>query len=246
MVAAVAELEAEQEGLVRTLSRLAPQDWRLPTPAEPWDVRDQVTHLAYFDDVAVDTATGGPHQINEEAQRYGFDTYTETVRRTGLDRGPDEMLQWYTHNARRLREMFLSKKDPRERVPWGLGMSIRTLVTARLMEHWAHGLDVRAAVGEPVVASPRLRSIAWLIAQAFPYAFSVAQVEVPARTLRVELSFGDEVWTFGPADAEDAITGDALEFCRVGVQRLEHTEAKTLVARGPLAELALAHARAFL
>jgi len=246
MAGAVAELAAEQSDLATILRTLDAAEWSAPTPAVPWDVRDQVTHLAYFDQVAVDTATGGPHQINEEAQRYGFDRYTESVRQLGLPMGPGDMLRWYETNAARLQAMFLAKVDPKERVPWGLGMSVRTLVTARLMEHWAHGLDVRAALGAPVVPTPRLRSIAWLITQAFPYAFSVAEVEMPARTLRVELTCGDEVWAFGPENAEDEITGDALEFCKVGVQRLKRDEAHTLKARGPLADLALQHARAFL
>ena len=243
---AVEELAAEQAALASVLRGLDASQWSAPTPAEPWDVRDQITHLAYFDEVAVDTATGGLHQINEEAQRYGFDSYTEAVRQLGLQLDAAEMLRWYEMNAARLQVMFLTKDDPKERVPWGLGMSLRTLVTARLMEHWAHGLDVRAAVGVPVEASPRLRSIAWLITQSFPYAFSVAEVEMPARTLRVELTMGDDVWAFGPDDAEDEITGDALEFCKVGVQRLKREDAHTLKARGPLADLALVHARAFL
>jgi hypothetical protein len=65
--------------------------------------------------------------------------------------------------------------------------------------------------------------------------------------LRVELDApGGETWTFGPEDADNRITGDAGEFCRVGVQRLRRRDATTLKAEGPLAEAALDVARAFL
>lgn len=246
MVEAVAELEAEHEGILGILRSLAPDEWSTPTPAAPWDIRDQVTHLADFDEVAYDTATGGPRQLNDEAQRIGFDVYTETIRQKGLSKSGEEMLAWYGGNAKRLREMFLSKPDPRERVPWGLGMSVRTLVTARLMEHWAHGLDIRAAVGQKPNASPRLKSIAFLVYSAMPYAFSVAGVTPPERTLRVEVDYDGQTWTFGPEGADDTITGDALEYCMVGVQRLKPADAHALKASGPLAELALEHARAYL
>jgi uncharacterized protein (TIGR03084 family) len=247
MEEAVAELEAEQLGIEEILRSLSPEQWSAPTPAEPWDVRDQVTHLADFDEVAIDTATGGPRQINDEAVRIGFDEYTEWARRKGLEKSPAEMLDWYADNGARLRAMFRAKPDPKERVPWGLGMSVRTLVTARLMEHWAHGLDIRAALGIAPNASPRLRSVAFLVYSAMAYAFQVAKVTPPpGRTLRVELSYEGSTWEFGPADADDLITGEALEYCMVGVQRLRHTEAATLVAKGPLAEMALEHARAYL
>lgn len=247
MIEAVSELEVEHRALEALLRELGPDGWGLPTPATGWDVRDQVCHLADFDEVAHDTATGGPRQLNEEALSYPSpEEYTETVRRKGFGKSAEEMIEWYAGNAERLRAAFLAKEDPKERVPWGLGMSVRTLVTARLMEHWAHGLDVRAAVGEAPNASPRLRSIAWLVFQAVPYAFQVARVTPPERSLRAELTFDGERWTFGPTEADDVITGNALDFCRVGVQRLRRADAPSLVASGPLADMALDHLRAYL
>lgn len=243
---AVDELEAEQAALDGVLRGLSPARWRTPTPAAGWDVRDQVSHLADTNEVTFDTATGGPRQLNEEALTFPFpEAYTESGCEKGRRLEPADVLAWWQTTAARVNEMFLGK-DPRERVPWGLGMSARMLVTARLMEHWAHGLDVRAAAGLPPNPSPRLRSIALLIYRAMPYAFGVAKVEQPPGTLRVELDFAGDRWSLGPDDADNRITGDALEYCRVGVQRLPVTAATTLKADGPLAEAALRHARAFL
>jgi uncharacterized protein (TIGR03084 family) len=159
---------------------------------------------------------------------------------------PDKVLAWWVDGAAKTRAMFKTK-DPKERVPWGLGMSVRSLVTARLMEHWAHGLDIRAAVGQPPNITPRVRNVVWLVIQAIPYAFTVAKREQPAGTLRVELDApGGERWTFGPEDADNRITGDAGEFARLGVQRMKRAEASTLKADGPLADAVLDVARAFL
>ena len=158
--------------------------------------------------------------------------------------GPD-VLQWWVDGATRTRAV-LEGLDPKTRVPWGLGMSARSFATARLMETWAHGLDIRAALGEPPNETPRLRSVAWLIVQALPYAFRLIQREQPPGALRVELDFEGERWTFGPDDADSTITGPAGEFCRRGVQRLALEDAPNLKAEGRLAEEFLEVARAFL
>jgi uncharacterized protein (TIGR03084 family) len=117
------------------------------------------------------------------------------------------------------------------------------------MEHWAHGLDVRAGVGQPGTDTARLRHVAWIGFNALPYAFQIAGVSAPeGRTLRVELvpPDGDGLWAFGPEDATDYLRGPAGEWCRRAVQRASVDEVPNLVAEGPLAELALRHARAFL
>jgi uncharacterized protein (TIGR03084 family) len=213
-----------------------------------------VSHLAHTEELARDTASGGPRALAAEIGRFGGDG--QAMLDAGVEQGramtPAEVLDWWWTAAARNREA-LAALDSSTRVPWGLGMGWRAFVTARLMEHWAHGLDVRAAVGRPGTDTARLRHVAWIGTNAVPYALAVARVEPPpGRTLRVELvppeGVGEpgEIWTFGPADATDRITGPAGEWCRLAVQRITLDQAPGLVADGPLAELALRHARAFL
>jgi uncharacterized protein (TIGR03084 family) len=127
-------------------------------------------------------------------------------------------------------------------------MGVRAFGAARLMEHWAHGLDIRAAVGRPGTDTRRLHHVAWIGARALPYAFSFAGVEAPAgHTLRFDLTGPDgSAWSFGPDDATDRIEGDLGEWCRLAVQRLDRSGAKGLRSHGSLADLALDKARAFL
>src|SRR5207245_4010094 len=118
-------------------------------------------------------------------------------------------------------------------------------VTARLMEHWAHGLDIRAAAGRPGVDTNRLRHVAWIGYNALPYAFQLAGVEPPAgRTLRLELAGPDCV--LGPGDATDVVRGPAGQGCRLAVQRAPPAARPHLTADGPRADLPLANPRAFL
>jgi uncharacterized protein (TIGR03084 family) len=241
-------LEAEQTSLQAELHDLSADDWFRPTPAKGWDVRDTVAHLADIDEIAIDTCVGGPRPLNDFAESLASpeDTTLWGVLR-GRRRAGRDVLAWWEDTSARERDV-LGRLEPTERVPWGIGMRTPSLVTARLMETWAHGLDVRTALGLPIVDSDALRHVAWLSYRALPYAFSLAGRDQPPGDLRVELTSpsGDETWTYGPAGAPNRITGPAGEFCRLFVQRMARHDARNLVAEGDGAVAALEVARAFL
>ena len=244
----VDELEAEQDDLRALLETLDESDWTQPTPAVGWDVRDQVSHLADTEEWAVDTLLGGPRAINEVAGQFeSADEATLAGCLKGREMTPAQVLDWWVTAATNNRKA-LRAADPSARVPWGLGMGWTAFVTARLMEHWAHGLDIRAAVDRPGTDTDRLRHVAWICVRSLPYAFRAAGVEPPpGHTLRVELGGpSGDVWAFGPEDATDTIRGPAGVWCRRAVQRITPEEAGALHADGPLAHLAVRHARAFL
>lgn len=239
----------EQTELHDLLIGLDDDAFARPTPATGWDVRDQVAHLADTEEVALDTMTDGPRSLNVDAARFSSpEDFTESGCERGRAMAPQDVLEWWWTGASKVREQ-MRMRDRNQRVPWGLGMGHQAFVTARLMEHWAHGLDIRAALDIDSVDTDRLRHVAWICTRALPYAFGVADVTPPeGRTVRWELTApnGDDTWSFGPDDATDVITGPAGEWCRRAVQRLLPEHATSLRADGPLAELAITHARAFL
>lgn len=241
-------LEREQTSLQAEVRDLTPDEWFRPTPAKGWDVRDTIAHLADTDEIAIDTCTGGPRPLNDFAAQFAS---PEDTTLWGVLRGRrlpgHEVLAWWEETSARERDV-LAGLDPASRVPWGLGMRPPSLVTARLMETWAHGLDVRAALGVPIVDTDVLRHVAWLSYRALPYAFSFAGREAPPGEVRVELTSpsGDAIWEYGPAGAPNRITGPAAEFCRLFAQRMSRDEARNLVAEGGGAVAALEVARAFL
>ena len=240
--------EAEQRDLEALLRDLSDDDWSRPTPAAGWDVRDQVSHLADTEELAHDTATGGPRQINVEIDNHvSGDAFTLAGCLRGRAMTSSDVLEWWADAAARNRAA-LRDLDAAVRVPWGLGMSLQAFGAARLMEHWAHGLDIRAAVGRPGADTARLHHVAWIGARALPYAFSVAGVTPPpGRTLRLELIDPTGAsWSFGPDDADDHIEGPMGEWCRLAVQRIRRDQSKKLRSHGLLADLALDNVRAFL
>jgi len=114
------------------------------------------------------------------------------------------------------------------------------------METWAHGLDVRTAVGAEAVDTDRLAHVAWLATRALPYAYSAAGIEPPAAPVRVELTLpSGAAWTIGPETVPDRITGPAGDYCRVFVHRRRAADTN-LVIEGDAARAAIAVARAFL
>jgi uncharacterized protein (TIGR03084 family) len=241
------DLEIEQLGTQALLVALPVDDWFRVTPAKGWDVRDTVAHLADTDEIAVATCTGGTRALNDFAAQLASaeDTTLWGVLRGRRRSGP-EVLAWW-EEASAVERDVLARLDPGMRVPWGLGMRPPSFVTARLMETWAHGLDIRAGLDLPAVDTDRIRHVAWLGTRALPYAFSVAERDRPGGDLRVELTLPSGVrWEFGSPDAPNRITGPAGEYCRLFVQRISLAEATHLHADGPGAVAALEVARAFL
>lgn len=243
----VEDLAAEQDALVAVLEPLDPDDWFRPTPAWGWDVRDTVAHLADTDELAVDTCIDGPRSLGALAAQCAS---SEDLTLLGVLRGRRltgaAVLAWWTRAQVAEREVLLAL-DPQMRVAWGLGMRPPSFVTARLMETWAHSLDVHAALGLDPVDTDRLRHVAWIGVRALPYACSIAGVAPPDAPVRVELTLpSGATWSFGAVDATDRITGPASEFCRVFVQRMPAEDATNLVAVGEGAALALRVARSFL
>lgn len=241
-------LATEQISLQAELRDIGVDDWFRPTPARRWDVRDQIAHLADIDEIAIDTCLAGPRPLNDFAARFASpdDTTLWGVLR-GRRRSGREVLAWWEDTSASERDV-LTRLDPSVRVPWGIGMRAPSLITARLMETWAHGLDVREALGLPMVDTDRLRHVAWLGYRALPYAFSLAERERPPGELRVEVTSpsGDEIWEYGPGDAPNRITGPAGELCRLFAQRITRDQARGLTAEGEGAVAALEVARAFL
>jgi uncharacterized protein (TIGR03084 family) len=242
----VRDLEAEQLELQSVVAAIDADAWLAPTPAWGWDVRDTISHLADTDEMAIDTVQGGPYAINDLSARAasGADvTYRGVLK--GRRLAPSEVASWWTRTSAAERAV-LGALAPDARVPWGIGMRTPSLVTARLMETWAHGLDVRAAVDVAPVDTDRLAHIAWLATRALPYAFSVAGKPPPAEPLRVELTLPSGTpWMSGPENAAARITGSAGEYCRVFVHRLSPADTN-LVIEGDAARTAIAVARAFL
>ena len=124
-------------------------------------------------------------------------------------------------------------------------MSVASIASARLMETWAHGEDVADALGVRRAPTARLRHIARIAVHARDYAFGAHGLPAPEEPFRVELTAPDgSPWTFGPQDAAQRVSGPALDFCLLMVQR-RHRDDVAVRAQGPQADAWLSVAQAF-
>jgi uncharacterized protein (TIGR03084 family) len=242
----VDDLAAESGELRAVLDPLPASDWARPTPAAGWTIVDQVTHLAYFDDVTRLSITD-PGQFRAEADRLTADgqDFPDRVAAQFHDTPPRAGLAWFDGSRDQLIRAF-READPATRLPWfGPAMSPASSVTARLMETWAHGQDVLDTLGIARVPTARLRHVADIGIRALRYSYAVNGLPLPAEPIRVELAAPDgQRWTWGPADARDRVAGDALDFCLVVTQR-RHRDDTQLDVRGPGAAQWIGIAQAF-
>lgn len=242
----LADLRAETDELDTMIQGLDPAAWELPTPAEGWAVRDQISHLAYFDDAAVTAATDPEgFRVTLPAFLARGDSAADEIAVSTRDLGPARLHDWFREARARCLEVF-ARLDPGTRLPWyGPDMSAASFVTARLMETWAHGQDVADALGVVRIPTARLRHVVTIGVLAIPYGFAVRGLPPPPCPLRVELTMPDgSWWTAGPVGAPDLIRGTALDFCLLVVQR-RHLDDTFLEVRGETARTWAGIAQAF-
>jgi uncharacterized protein (TIGR03084 family) len=132
------------------------------------------------------------------------------------------------------------------RLTWfGPPMSAASMATARLMETWAHGQDVADALGVRRTPAARLRHVAHLAVRTRDFAYLLNDRKPPVTPFRVELTGPDgESWTWGPEEADQRVTGSALDFCLLATQR-RHRADTDVRADGAEAEEWLGIVQAF-
>ncbi|WP_308250429.1 TIGR03084 family metal-binding protein [Sphaerisporangium fuscum] len=242
----VSDLRAESAELTAMIGVLDPASWELPTPAEGWAVRDQISHLAWFDDAATTAATDPDgFRAALPALLSRGDSAVDEIAVAARNLSPRQVLDWF-HAARARSLDAFQRLDPRQRLPWyGPDMSAASFVTARLMETWAHGQDVADALGVDRVPSVRLRHVALLGVRAMAYGFAMRGMEPPSGPVRVELTLPDGTpWEQGPEDAADRVSGPALDFCLLVTQRCNLADT-SLTVRGETAATWMSVAQAF-
>ena len=240
------DLAAEHAALDALVAELDEDGWDTVTPAEGWAIRDEVSHLAYFDEAALLAATD-PDAFARAVESLGEDP--GQAERDHLERGRSssgaELLQWWRQARTRLLDE-LRTRDPKDRLPWyGPPMSAMSFATARLMETWAHGQDIFDAVGREREPTGRLRHVCHIGVRALPYAYMVRGREVPTTPIRVELEAPDGgTWSWGEPDAADRVTGSALDFALLATQR-RHVDDTDVRAEGGTAREWLTLIQAF-
>lgn len=229
------DLDAERAELIDVLTTLDERDWRRPTASPGWSIRDQAAHLAFYDRMAA-IAVSDPEAFADHRALALSDI--PRYERAHLSLVPSErapLIQAWKESAAEFHHAAAGL-DATPRVPWfGPDMSLLSMITARLMETWAHGYDIKKAADRLREPHSRLKHVVTLAVRARRYGYLVRGLTAPDDPVRVELTAPDgELWASGPDDASNHITGPAEEFCLVLIRR-RHIDDTSLVCVGAAA-----------
>jgi uncharacterized protein (TIGR03084 family) len=242
----LSDLRDESQDLDELVSGLADDAWATPTPAQGWTIAHQIAHLAWTDGQSLLAVTDPDAFAREVANAMtSLDTYVDEAAEQGAALPPPELLARWRSSRTQL-AAALTAQPPGARFPWyGTAMSTASMATGRLMETWAHGEDIADALAVRRAPTDRLRHVARIGVRARDHTYAVRGLEPPAEEFRVELtSPTGELWTYGPDDAPQRVTGPALDFCLLATRR-RHRADTALVAEGKDADHWLDIAQAF-
>ncbi|MET9456191.1 TIGR03084 family metal-binding protein [Streptomyces canus] len=240
------DLCAESEELDLLVAGLSQEQWSLPTPAPGWTVAHQIAHLAWTDHsslLAVTDQAAFSREVEKALAAPG--DFVDDGAEEGAGKPPSRLLAYWRAGREDLAEALRTAPEG-ARFPWyGPPMSTASMATARLMETWAHGLDVADALGVTRTPTDRIRHIVRLGVRTRDFAFGVHGLTPPFEEFRIELTApSGELWTFGPENATDRVTGPALDLCLLVTQRA-HRADLALRAEGEDADRWLDIAQAF-
>lgn len=231
----LADLDAESRELDELVAGQA--DWTVPTPAQGWTIGHQIGHLMWTDKASI-LAITDPEAFQAQPLT------PDIVDRTAAEAAelPDLLELWRDSRAK-LRQHLARASG---KIVWfGPPMSPASMTTARLMETWAHGQDVADALGVTREPTARIRHVCHIGVRTMGFAFLLNGKAAPDQEVRVELEGPrGEVWTWGPEDAENRVTGPALDFAFLVTQRRNRGELE-VEATGPVAQEWLPIAQAF-
>ncbi len=239
------DLREEGEELDRLVAELGPEGWALETPAARWTVAHQIAHLAWTDHSALLAVT------DQEAFRGLVEkalaapsTFVDDGAAEGAAKPPGRLLDdWRAGRAALLDALYAA---PRGSIPVVRTAHVRCVHgnrapygdlgpragCRRCGGRGAAPYGSASACGAYRGAGPGLRI---RCARA-----SRAGRGVPGRTPR---PVGD-LWSYGPEDAPQRVTGPALDFCLLVTQRA-HRADLAVEAVGPDADRWLDIAQAF-
>jgi uncharacterized protein (TIGR03084 family) len=243
------DLIAEQNILDKIVTNAGEGMWLSATPAAGWTVADQIAHLAYFDRAAAMAITDPAAFSVSVADLMavassGDTTFDDATLGEMRTLAPSALLGRWRDARQQLRRAARTLNNE-SRVNWyGPSMGARSFLTARLMEVWAHGQDVVDTIGVERESLDRLRHIAQLGFITRQWSYQNRGLQAPTGEVRLSLvAPSGDVWEFGSEEAEENVTGPAVDFCLVVTQR-RHVDDTALVAT-PVARDWLEIAQAF-
>jgi uncharacterized protein (TIGR03084 family) len=249
MLEQAVDFRQENEALYELLSGLDGNDFATATQFKGWTINQIMVHLHLWNRAA-DLAL---------ADESAFLLFTESLRNWAKAKKGSmrlfelEQVQGLQGKAlvdawRAYYEPMASRfesAEPKQRVKWvGPDMSVRSSITARLMETWAHGQAIYDILGVARENKDRIKNIVVLGINTYGWAFQVRGLTPPEPKPYVKLEApSGEIWAWGEVN-ENRIEGKAEEFCQVVTQTRNIADVNLMV-KGETAEVWMKNAQCF-
>jgi uncharacterized protein (TIGR03084 family) len=206
------DFREESDALYALLEPLERRDWVRKTQFKDWTISDILSHLHFGNYLAYLSLTDGEaflDLIRRSAAAaktgtghlaFGYQWLGGVRERALLER----WREFYFETA----ESF-SEAEPTKRVRWvGPDMSVRSSISARLMETWAHGQAIYDLLGQVRRDTDRIENIVVLGINTFGWTFANRKLEVPAARPSVRLTAPSGAsWEWLGPDSSNLIEG---------------------------------------
>lgn len=242
----VAALAAEGEYLDLALADLDTARWNTATPAPGWTIAHQIAHLsATFRMAGMAAAEPGAFRAMVSGLGDNFDANVAGAMAPYLALPPDRLLDRWRAERKSAGEA-LAAVPPDATVPWLVRpLPPAILGCAGIMELVGHGQDVLDALGMRRTWTDRIKHLVGFAVLVWDFGYQARGLTPPPEQFRFELTApSGDLWTYGPPDAEQRVTGAAADFCLL-VTRRRHRDDLALEAVGDEADRWLNIAQAY-
>ena len=249
MIAEAQDFLDESLALHRLVSVLSEADFQRPTQFKEWTVNHVMQHLHFFNIVADLSLSDGDAAMRlYDRLRHKRDAGTANVEATdqlldGLS-GHALLAAWHDFAAQVAARYGAA--SAKQRVKWaGPDMSARSLISARLMETWAHGQAIYDLLGVRRENTDRIKSIVVMGVNTYGWTFHNRGETPPQPKPHLCLTAPSGAqWRWNEPSTSERIEGTAEEFCQV-VTQVRNVADTGLRVSGPSANAWMAVAQCF-
>ena len=239
----------ESDALYNLLINADNNSFKLNTQFKSWTINDVLYHLHVWNIAALLSLK------NENEFKEFMQNFIEAIKSGSSAREYEKKL---SNNTEGLDLLYLWKKtyekvsdefaqsDPKKRVKWaGPDMSVRSSITARHMETWAHGQEIFDQLGFERIDTDRIKNIVVIGVNTFGWTFINRNLAVPEKMPKLSLlSPSNKLWEWNEDNEENVISGSAAEFGQV-VTQVRHIDDTSLEVSGKIANEWMSIAQCF-
>ena len=151
MLSVAIDFKEENDAIYQLLEPLKDEDFERTTQFKAWTLNDILAHLHYFNYAADLSLTDEPaflELVNElvASRKKGEALVPFTDRKLNRLKGRALLKLWRDYYPEMSKRFEV--EDPKKRLKWvGPSMSVRSSITARLMETWSHAQAIYDLLG---------------------------------------------------------------------------------------------------